>query len=132
MTAQIPGNAVDGDILTNTVRIRSDTAELNYDNNESSATSVVGDSANIYTMIDTPSTYVLSDGLNFSVWYGNNGNLVADDTVLTIQLPADVSYAGQFSGPISCSYVSANHSIECPIGSLSTNTDNRVDFSVMV
>ena len=97
MTAQIPGNAVDGDILTNTVRIRSDTAELNYDNNESSATSVVGDSANIYTMIDTPSTYSLNNSLNFSVWYGNNGNLVADDTVLTIQLPVDVTYNGQLS-----------------------------------
>ena len=127
ITARVNSGVQIGDILTNYARIDSDTAELNYDNNESRAISIVGDIANIYTIIDTPSTFTLNSLFPFTVRYGNNGNISADDTLLRVDLPEDTSYDSQTAGP-TCNYIIAGNYIECAIGTLAPGVRTQLDF----
>ena len=96
-----------GDILTNNAVISSETAELRYDNNTAQASSVVGDVANDYTIIDIPAYYEINQPLPATITYGNNGNIIASGSVLTILLDTGVIYNNYtlLSGPISsCTY----------------------------
>ena len=81
----------------------------------------------MYTIIDTPSTFTLNSLFPFSVWYGNNGNISADNTVVRIDLPVETSYQSQTAGP-ACTYIVVGNYIECAIGTLTPGVRTQLDF----
>lgn len=114
--------------MTNVATISSTTADINLKNNESAASTVIGNVANVYTLIDTPALYTLNQNFPFTVWYGNNGNIPADHSLLRIDLPKDVIYGSQTAGPVACLYQMTGNYLTCDLGTLGAGVLGQFDF----
>ena len=85
------------------------------------------------TMTDSPDPYVdelhRADGVTYTITVTNNGPNAATDVVLT---DANFRYAGISTSQGSCTYASADNTVECELGSLSAGSSATVELGVYV
>jgi hypothetical protein len=75
-----------GQVLSNMVQISSTTAEQNPNDNIATATTSLGEIANLYTTVTFTPNYTLGADLEAVVHYGNNGNKDTSANKLTFHL----------------------------------------------
>jgi uncharacterized repeat protein (TIGR01451 family) len=77
------------DTIVNVTEASSGTFDTNTLNNTSSATTVVGDFANMTIQKNGPVTTGINRDITYTINYGNNGNLTANDVRITDTLPTE-------------------------------------------
>jgi uncharacterized repeat protein (TIGR01451 family) len=87
-------NASNGDNLINTVTIRNDRQETNYNNNSDDVTVVVASLSNVFVQKTGPSVLDLNEASQFTINYGNNGNLAAANVVIRDSFPDGITPTG--------------------------------------
>jgi large repetitive protein len=95
-----------GDALANTVAVSSATHDIDFTNNSDAAVTAVGDLANLWVTKSGPKLTSPNETFDYTVTYGNNGNLAAAAATVTDTLSVDTVFvSATSSGPIgSCNH----------------------------
>jgi uncharacterized repeat protein (TIGR01451 family) len=80
------------DILINQACISATTYDPNSADNCDTATTIVGDYANVYSQKTGPSYANLNREVTYTINYGNNGNIEANDVTISDTLSSDLTF----------------------------------------
>ena len=83
ITGTIAGGAAAGDVYVNNACIAADQADTDSSDDCDTATTVIGSLANVYLNKSGPIGYDINSNIVYTIDYGNNGNQIAANTVIT-------------------------------------------------
>ena len=114
-------------MITNPVSIATDNLETDYTNNNDTASTILGDFANVWTEIDCDPIGYLDQEASCIVDRGNDGNMTSVDGTVEIQLDPHVTYVtGSVTGlqaGETCTYTTGTpHFLLCEGGRFETLT----------
>lgn len=93
ITVTVDGAMVaDEDLMTNMTEISAETYDPDTSNNRDSAVTILGEYANVWIEKDGDSFANIGRELHYTINYGNNGNEIAEDVVLTDTLDPYVEF----------------------------------------
>ncbi len=115
LVVTLNSGAAVGDQFYNDACVTSGTADLSSDNNCDSATTVVGDLANVYVHKTAPAKANINKTITYTIHYGNNGNVAAANWRITDPLDTNLDFvsATQTAGTPAVTCSNAAGTVTC-------------------
>ncbi len=129
LVIDVPADYVDGSSITNSADVDSNEADSDEDNNDSSVTTDVENSADLAVVKDADGTAIAGEPYSWTLAVDNYGPSDAIGVVVTDTLPAGTTFDASASD-IRCSAV--GQVVTCVLGTMAPDTDDSLTIGVQV